>query len=52
MAALKIKIDDLKSIMNKKIEMNDYEINDEILNISQSLDELIVKYEFMKKEKN
>jgi hypothetical protein len=48
MFTLKIKIDKLKYIMNKKIELNDYEINDEIINISQILDELIVKYENLK----
>lgn len=45
MALLRLKIDILKSIMDKKLEQNDYIINGEILNISQILDKLILDYE-------
>ncbi len=42
---LRLKIDILKSIMNKKLEQNDYVVNNDILNISQILDKLILAYE-------
>ncbi|EYE88060.1 hypothetical protein Q428_09860 [Fervidicella metallireducens AeB] len=44
MKSLCLKIETLKMIMDKKLEMNNYAVNEEIIKISQALDRLIVKY--------
>lgn len=45
MSLLRLKIDILKCIMNKKLEQNNYVINEEIVKISQLLDVFITAYQ-------
>lgn len=45
MKNLRIKIDKLKELLEKKLRDNDYVTNEEIVKISQELDEYIVIYQ-------
>ncbi|SHF30815.1 aspartyl-phosphate phosphatase Spo0E family protein [Caloramator proteoclasticus] len=45
MKNLRIKIDKLKELLERKLKENDYATNEEIVKISQELDEYIVIYQ-------
>ncbi|WDC85169.1 aspartyl-phosphate phosphatase Spo0E family protein [Caloramator sp. mosi_1] len=45
MRNLRLKIDKLKELLDRKLKENDYVTNDEIVKISQELDEYIVMYQ-------
>ncbi|MCX7695423.1 MAG: aspartyl-phosphate phosphatase Spo0E family protein [Caloramator sp.] len=45
MRNLRIKIDKLKGLLEEKLRENDYVTNEEIVKISQELDEYIVIYQ-------
>ncbi|GIW48759.1 MAG: hypothetical protein KatS3mg079_235 [Caloramator sp.] len=45
MKNLRIKIDKLKELLEEKLRDNDYVTNEEIVKISQQLDEYIVIYQ-------
>ncbi|KRQ86225.1 Spo0E like sporulation regulatory protein [Caloramator mitchellensis] len=51
MTILREKIENLRKIMDKKLEEKNFLVDDEVVRISQKLDKLIVLYELLLKGK-